>query len=198
MRAYSITKIRTMIELYNETKSVDEVARMLTMPRRDVTYILCWLHKHDKQNEGSYNSKTKNFTLAAPKSLTWLQFLYLHDIRLETAAACVNFPVEHALKKSCTARKEWDKKGGRAPIVLHVNNEVESTLGPDGKYVIEEQEDDISPEELKEIEQRRQEVLARWSPEEQQKRVVDKRVRQPVTSPTVAYDGRDVSFKQLG
>ncbi len=182
MRAYSLKKVKEMVSLYNETKSSDKVAAALKLPRRDVTQIMVWLHKHDPIN--AHSARDGEFTLALPTNRVWVQWLYQHDVPAHTAAACLNWPLER-LMETCGGPEEWAKHFERKPIELHENKIW------NGKETQGRMPDDPTEEE---IEARKREVHAMWASGDGSTRGGEPKDPRRLEVPQYVYDSRTGIF----
>lgn len=182
MRAYSLKKVKEMVSLYNETKSVDKVVEELSLPRRDVAEILVWLHRHDPANKEA--DKGRAFLLKLPTNQVWVQFLYLHDVAAHTAAACLNWPLERLLE-TCGGPEEWAKHSGRKPIKLHKNDIW------NGRESQDRRPEDPTEDE---IEARKREVHAMWASGGCSARGGGPKEPQRVEVRQYAYDDRNGTF----
>ena len=95
MRAYSVQKARHIAATFNASLSIDETARALHIPKQDVRQIVTWLWDFAEAHASDHDTPTPG-CVGLPTGKVWLMCLYEHGIRLETAAACVNWPVERA------------------------------------------------------------------------------------------------------
>lgn len=183
MRAYSLKTVKSMVSIYNETKSSDSVADQLGLPLRDIRVILVWLHEHDPINAHSLRDEDE-FALALPTNKVWVQFLYLHNIPPHTAAACLNWPL-HKLLETCGGPVEWAKHAGRKPITLHRNKI--------WKHKNQERGPDEPTDE--EMEARKREIHASWDAEETRMRGGGAKKPAQVETRSYTYDRSSARFE---
>jgi len=165
VKAYTLTTVRQLIEIYNKTRSAEDTAFYLRMAAQDVRYILQWLYRHDPQNEHR-DALTKEFNMQPPVALCWLYFLYTHNVDARVAAACVGWPHNHVIK-TCGGPENWNRTENRPkPRGLKTNS--------DNGEPHENEEEELSEIAIANIARRMQEVRAGWSAAEKERRYTRK------------------------